>query len=65
MRAAVDERFAYDIARDKHIILHGGSKQGKTTLRKSLLTEDEFIVIQCTRDTTRLALYEMILKKRK
>ncbi|MEI6949801.1 hypothetical protein V9K67_21620 [Paraflavisolibacter sp. H34] len=62
-RNDVDNRFVNDLTREKHIILHGGSKQGKTSLRKSVLKEEEYIVIQCTRDTTRLMLYEMILKK--
>ena len=63
MRDSVDSRFVNDLTREKHIILHGGSKQGKTSLRKSVLHEEEAIVIQCTRDTTRVMLYEMILKK--
>lgn len=62
-RESVDNRFVNDLTREKHIILHGGSKQGKTSLRKSVLREDEAIVIQCTRDTNRIMLYEMILKK--
>lgn len=62
-RNSVDERFVNDLTREKHIILHGGSKQGKTTLRKSILTDTEAIIVQCTRDTTRASLYEMILKK--
>jgi len=63
IRTNVDERFVNDLTRDKHVILHGGSKQGKTCLRKSNLNEDENIVIQCTRDTKKASLYEMILKK--
>lgn len=63
IRKDVDERFVNDLTRDKHVILHGGSKQGKTCLRKSNLNENENIVIQCTRDTAKANLYEMILKK--
>lgn len=62
-RPDVDDRFVNDITREKHVVLHGGSKQGKTCLRKYHLREDEVIVIQCTRDTTKAGLYEMILKK--
>jgi acetylglutamate kinase len=62
-RVSVDERFVNDLTREKHIILHGGSKQGKTTLRKSILKEEECVIVQCTRDTTRSSIYEMILKK--
>ena len=63
VRTGVDNRFVNDLIRGKHVILHGGSKQGKTCLRKSYLKEYEYIVIQCTRDTSKASLYEMILKK--
>jgi hypothetical protein len=62
-RVEVDDRFVNDLTREKHLVLHGGSKQGKTCLRKYHLGENEAIVIQCTRDTTKAGLYEMILKK--
>jgi len=63
VRPAIDDRFVNDITRDKHIIIHGGSKQGKTCLRKYHLQEDDHIVVQCTRETTKASLYEMILKR--
>src|SRR6516165_3060198 len=61
-RTGVDDRFLNDITRDKHIVLHGGSKQGKTCLRKYHLKESDFVVVQCTRETTKPKLYEAILK---
>jgi len=61
-RPKVDDRFVNDITRDKHIVLHGGSKQGKTCLRKNHLNEKEYVLVQCTRDTSRSKLYELILK---
>lgn len=63
LRPTIDERFVNDITRDKHIIIHGGSKQGKTCLRKYHLQDDDHIVVQCTRETTKSGLYEMILKR--
>jgi hypothetical protein len=63
LRPAIDDRFVNDITRDKHIIIHGGSKQGKTCLRKYHLQNDDHIVVQCTRETTKAGLYEMILKR--
>ena len=63
LRNEIDERFVNDLTRDKHIILHGGSKQGKTCMRKYHLKETECIVVQCTRDTSESTLYEMMLKK--
>ncbi len=62
-RAGVDDRFLNDITRDKHLVIHGGSKQGKTCLRKYHLNENDYVVVQCTRETTKAKLYEMLLKK--
>ncbi len=62
IRDKVDNRFVNDLTRDKHIVLHGGSKQGKTSLRKSYLKAEECILLQCTRDTSRARLYELMLK---
>jgi hypothetical protein len=61
-RPKVDQRFINDITRDKHIVLHGGSKQGKTCLRKNHLNDADYVLVQCTRDTSRSKLYELILK---
>jgi len=62
LRPDVDERFVNDLARFKHIVIHGSSKQGKTTLRKYHLLKDDFVVIQCTRNTTKESIYETLLK---
>lgn len=62
-RPEVDDRFLNDITRDKHIVIHGSSKQGKTCLRKHHLKDDDYIVVNCTRDTSKSSIYEMILKK--
>jgi hypothetical protein len=63
IRRSIDDRFLNDITRDRHIIIHGGSKQGKTCLRKYHLREDDHVVIQCTREATKATLYEMVLKR--
>ena len=62
-REGIDDRFLNDITRDKHLVIHGSSKQGKTCLRKYHLNPDEYIVVQCTREATKPKLYEMILKQ--
>lgn len=62
-RISVDNRFVNDITRDKHIVIYGGSKQGKTCLRKHHFKEEDYIVVQCTRETTKASLYEMLLKR--
>lgn len=61
-RPDVDDRFLNDITREKHIVIHGASKQGKTCLRKYHLNEQDYVVIQCTRDSSKASLYEMLLK---
>jgi|SRR5262249_17778720 len=60
-RSGLDDRFKYNLQRDSHIVLHGGSKQGKTVLRKANLPEDRSIVIQCRATTTCTQIYEQIL----
>ena len=62
-RQSVDNRFIEDLRRDKHLVVHGSSKQGKTCLRRQHLSDENHIRIQCTRDLSRAKLYEMILKK--
>ena len=61
-RPDIDDRFLNDITRDKHIVVHGSSKQGKTSLRKHHMKEDDYVAIQCTREATKASLYEMVLK---
>jgi hypothetical protein len=45
-RDGIDDRFLNDITRDKHLVIHGSSKQGKTCLRKYHLSPEDFIVVQ-------------------
>jgi hypothetical protein len=61
-RERVDDRFLEELAREKHVVVHGSSKQGKTSLRKRHLRDDAHIYVQCTRDLSRAKIYEMILK---
>lgn len=63
VRQKVDQTFLNDVTRTKHIVLFGGSKQGKSCLRKHALKADDSIVIQCHREATKAAIYEMILKQ--
>ncbi|MEH2127211.1 hypothetical protein [Nostoc sp.] len=44
-RNQVDERFIEGLQRNKHIIVFGASKQGKTSLTNKHLKESEFIRI--------------------
>jgi hypothetical protein len=60
-RSGLDTTFAYSLQCDRHIVLHGGSKQGKTVLRRKNLPEDRSIVIQCNATTTRGDIYAQVL----
>jgi len=60
-RSGLDNRFKYSIQRDAHIVLHGGSKQGKTVLRRKNLPEEKSAVVQCRATTTCTQIYEQIL----
>jgi hypothetical protein len=61
-RNGVDDHFLEELGRDKHVVVHGRSKQGKTSLRKRHLRDEDHVYIQCTRDLSRARIYEMILK---
>lgn len=61
-RRKVDDRFIDSLGRDKHIVVHGSSKQGKTTLRKHCLNDDDYIVISCLNKMFLADLHGAILK---
>ncbi|WP_292481128.1 hypothetical protein [Mesorhizobium sp.] len=46
-RDDVDKTFIANLTRDKHVVIYGSSKQGKTTLRKHCLNDEDCIVISC------------------
>lgn len=46
-RENVDGKFINCLSQDKHVIIFGSSKQGKTCLRKNGLPETDFILVQC------------------
>lgn len=46
-RSGLDERFQYFWGSQRHIVIHGASKQGKTCLRKKNLSPSDTIVIHC------------------
>ena len=62
-RQSVDEKFIEDLSRDKHIVIYGSSKQGKTCLRKHCLSEDEYILVQCSNRWTLSDLHTHVLKR--
>lgn len=62
-RKAVDEYFVSNLTRDKHIIIYGSSKQGKTSLRKHCLQDDDYIVVHCSNKWDIADLHSAILKR--
>jgi hypothetical protein len=62
-RKSVDGKFLNSLARDKHLVVYGGSKQGKTCLRKHCLRLEDSIVVQCGNSTTIAQLYAAVLKE--
>ncbi|MBD2652558.1 hypothetical protein H6G45_03405 [Synechocystis sp. FACHB-383] len=62
-RAGLDRRFTYLIEQDRHIVIHGASKQGKTILRKKNLQENKSIVVQCGANLGRDRIYLEVLRQ--
>lgn len=62
-RDSVDGVFVESLTRDKHIVLYGSSKQGKTSLRKYNLVDQDHVVVTCSNKWTTLAqVHTAILK---
>jgi hypothetical protein len=46
-RAGLDGQFEHLLRSDRHVVIYGASKQGKTSLRRKLLPERDCIVVPC------------------
>lgn len=62
-RTYVDDKFRDSLKRDKHIVVFGGSKQGKTCLRKHILNTQDYEVVQCNNRMTTSSIYKTLLIK--
>lgn len=62
-RRQVDDSLIDSLTRDKHVVIYGSSKQGKTSLRKHCLTEKDYIVVQCSNKWSLADLHAAILKQ--
>ena len=62
-RPTADNFLIDNLTRDKHIVIYGSSKQGKTSLRKHCLQPDDYIVIHCSNKWAISDLHGAILKK--
>jgi len=61
-RPEVDTKFVESLTRDKHVVIYGSSKQGKTTLRRHCLKESDYIVVSCVNTMSLPDLNGAILK---
>jgi len=64
-REEVDNKFLEGLGSNKHIIVYGASKQGKTALTNRHLEPKEFIRVDCAPNSTALDLYKSILRQEK
>ncbi|MCF6281693.1 MAG: hypothetical protein L3J28_05680 [Candidatus Polarisedimenticolaceae bacterium] len=62
-RPTADDFLIENLTRDKHLVIFGSSKQGKTSLRKHCLNKDDYIVIHCSNKWLIEDLHGAILKK--
>jgi len=62
-REDVDSKLIDNLSRDKHIVIYGSSKQGKTCLRKHCLEKDDYIVVQCNNRWELSNIHSSILKR--
>jgi len=62
-RPAVDDQLVGSLTRDKHVVIYGSSKQGKTCLRKYHLRADEYEVVTCSNKWKLSQLLTAILKQ--
>lgn len=61
-RSEVDGALIGSLTRDKHVVIFGSSKQGKTTLRKHCLSESDYILVSCLNTMSLTDLNGSILK---
>ncbi|WP_126246201.1 P-loop NTPase family protein [Chitinophaga rhizosphaerae] len=62
-RTAVDETFTKGLQKNKHIIVYGASKQGKTSLTNKHLHENEYVKVNCSPTSTTLDIYNSIARQ--
>jgi len=64
-REDVDTRFVEGLQRNKHIVVFGSSKQGKTALTNKHLKENDFVRVNCSPETGPIDIYKSILRQLK
>lgn len=62
-RQNLDEKLQYLLNTQRHIVIHGASKQGKSSLRKKIVNSAEEICIQCLPDKDAKEIIRDILRR--
>lgn len=62
-RDSADKVFVDSLSRDRHLVIYGSSKQGKTSLRKHCLQQGDYITVHCSNKWMLDDLHSAILKK--
>lgn len=62
-RESADTVLINNLARRQHLVIYGSSKQGKTSLRKHCLNDDDYIVVHCSNKWELEHVHEAILKQ--
>lgn len=62
-RDSADNQLINNLARRQHLVIYGSSKQGKTSLRKHCLNEDDYVVVHCSNKWGLDNVHEAILKQ--
>ncbi|WP_321532647.1 hypothetical protein [uncultured Desulfuromonas sp.] len=62
-RNSADSVLIDNLSRRQHLVIYGSSKQGKTSLRKHCLNEQDYIVVHCSNKWGLDHLHEAILKQ--
>jgi hypothetical protein len=62
-RTAVDETFTKGLQKNKHIIVYGASKQGKTSLTNKHLSEKDYVKVNCSPTSSTLDIYNSIARQ--
>lgn len=62
-RVSADTKLVDNLTRERHLVIFGSSKQGKTSLRKHALGEKDCIVVHCSNKWTIADINSAILKK--
>lgn len=63
VRENVDTKLIDNLARGSHIVIYGSSKQGKTSLRKYCLRDQDYDVVSCQNRWTLAETHTAILKE--